>query len=151
MPESFILVGDAVCAFNPVFGQGMSVSGMEALMLDEELKRNQDAGFARRFQKKVGKLIAPPWQLATSEDARNLKPGEKVSLGTRLLKFYMDHFFGMASDDPQLGKAFIDVMHLLKHPVSLFAPTIALKVFRSMLTKRHPLMPPVSQRVAESS
>lgn len=141
MPESFILVGDAVCAFNPVFGQGMSVSAMEALLLDKELRRGEDMGFARRFQKKVGKLIAPPWQLATSEDARNLKPGETVSIGTRLLKFYMDHLLGLISDDPHVGKAFLDVMHLMKHPVSLFTPSVAVKVLRSMLTKRQPLLP----------
>ena len=38
LPEAFILIGDAVCAFNPVFGQGMSVSAMEALLLDQELR-----------------------------------------------------------------------------------------------------------------
>ena len=151
LPESFILMGDAVCAFNPVFGQGMSVSGMEAVMLDEELKREEDAGFAQRFQKRVGKIIAAPWQLATSEDARNLKPGETVNLGTRLLRFYMDHLLGMVSTDPQVGRAFFDVMHLVKPPTVLFSPGVALKVFGSMLTNRHPLMPPASQQKARSA
>lgn len=150
LPESFILMGDAVCAFNPVFGQGMSVSAIEALMLGDELKRGENAGFAARFQKNVGKIVATPWQLATSEDARNLKPGETVSLGTRLLRFYMDHLLGLVSGDPQVGRAFFDVMHLIKPPTVLFAPPVALKVFRSMLTKRQPLLPTAPQVVAES-
>lgn len=141
MPESFVLVGDAVCAFNPVFGQGMSVSAMEALLLDKELRRNQDAGFAARFQKAVGKLIASPWQLATSEDARNVEAGEKVGFGTWLLKVYFDHLLSMVGTDPHMGRAFFDVMHLIKSPVTLFYPRVALKVLRSMLTTREPLSP----------
>jgi 2-polyprenyl-6-methoxyphenol hydroxylase-like FAD-dependent oxidoreductase len=152
MPESFILIGDAVCAFNPVFGQGMSVSAMEAMLLDKELRRHQDAGFALRFQKKVARLIAAPWQLATSEDARNLKAGESVSFGTRLLTVYMGHLLAMVGSDPQVGRAFFDVMHLLRHPVTLFAPRVAVKILRSMLTTREPLKPRTAppQPVAES-
>ncbi|MEO8394980.1 MAG: FAD-dependent monooxygenase, partial [Chloroflexota bacterium] len=37
MPDGLILIGDSVCAFNPVFGQGMSVSAMEAMLLDQQL------------------------------------------------------------------------------------------------------------------
>ena len=145
MPEAFVLMGDAVCAFNPVFGQGMSVSAMEALLLDQELKRQQDAGFAERFQKAVGKLIAAPWQLATSEDARNAEAGQKIGFGTQLLKTYTDHVLAMVGTDPQIGRAFFDVMHLLKPPTTLFAPAVALKVLRSMLTTREPLKPKGAQ------
>jgi flavin-dependent dehydrogenase len=141
MPEAFVLVGDAVCAFNPVFGQGMSVSAMEALRLGEELKRNSDAGLAGRFQKGIEKIITPAWQLATSEDARNLKAGESVGLGVRLLKVYMDHLLGMVATDHQIGRAFFAVMHLLKPPTTLFAPAVAVKIFRSMLRTREPLKP----------
>jgi 2-polyprenyl-6-methoxyphenol hydroxylase-like FAD-dependent oxidoreductase len=152
LPDGFILIGDAVCAFNPVFGQGMTVSGMEALLLDEELKRGGDssAGFALRFQQRVGRLIAGPWQLATSEDARNVKAGERVSLSTRLLKVYFDHLLGMIGRDPQLGQAFFDVMHLIKPPTTLFYPRVAVKVIRSMLTTRKPLEPAKPPQLAES-
>jgi 2-polyprenyl-6-methoxyphenol hydroxylase-like FAD-dependent oxidoreductase len=156
MPEQFVVMGDAVCAFNPVFGQGMSVSAMEAVRLGEALKHGDDArdGFSTRFQKDIENIISPAWQLATSEDARNLKAGESVGLGTRLLKLYMDHLLGMVATDHQIGRAFFDVMHLLKPPVTLFAPAVARKIFRSMLTTREPLKPKAGtvqsqQRVAE--
>jgi 2-polyprenyl-6-methoxyphenol hydroxylase-like FAD-dependent oxidoreductase len=151
LPEAFVLVGDAVCAFNPVFGQGMSVSAMEALLLDAELKRGQDAGFAMRFQKAVGRLIASPWQLATSEDARNAEAGQKIGFGTWLLKTYTDHVLAMVGTDPQVGRAFFDVMHLLKPPTTLFAPAVALKVLRSMLRTREPLRPPAQHQPAKPS
>ena len=146
LPDGFILIGDAVCAFNPVFGQGMSVSAMEAIMLDKELRTQSDvAGFSLRFQKEAAKLIAGPWQLATSEDARNLKEGEKVSLATQMFKVYMDHLFTLLATDPKVGKAFFDVFHLLKPPTSLFAPAVAVKVLRHMLTTRPPAKSPAPQ------
>ncbi len=141
LPDGFVLIGDAVCAFNPVFGQGMTVSAMEALLLDGELERGRDAspGFALDFQQQVAKLIAAPWQLATSEDARNVEAGEKVGWRTLFLKVYFDHLFGLMGRDPQLAQAFFDVMHLLKTPVTLFYPRVAVKILWSMLTKRQPL------------
>jgi 2-polyprenyl-6-methoxyphenol hydroxylase-like FAD-dependent oxidoreductase len=146
LPDGLILIGDAVCAFNPVFGQGMTVSAMEALLLDKQLRAKSDTpGFALRFQKQVGKLIAGPWQLATSEDARNRKKGEKISVITRLFKVYMDHLLVLQSTDLMIGKAFLDVFHLIKTPSSLFAPAVALKVVRHMLTTPLPPKTPTPQ------
>jgi 2-polyprenyl-6-methoxyphenol hydroxylase-like FAD-dependent oxidoreductase len=144
LPEAFVLLGDAVCAFNPVFGQGMAVGAMEAILLDQELRRGADhqPGFALRFQRQVAKLISAPWQLATSEDARNRAEGESVGLGTRLLKLYMDHLLSMVGTNPEMGRAFFDVMHLLQPPTTLFAPRVAIKVLHSILTVREPLKPP---------
>ncbi|MEP7293938.1 MAG: hypothetical protein ABI835_19280, partial [Chloroflexota bacterium] len=127
------------CAFNPVFGQGMSVSAMEAILLDQQLRAQNDSqGFALRFQQQVASHIAGPWQLATSEDARNLKQGEKLGFATQMFKVYMDHLFVLLGSDPQVGKAFFAVFHLLKPPTSLFAPAIAVKVLRHLLTTRLP-------------
>lgn len=144
-PESFVILGDAACAFNPVFGQGMTVSAMEALLLDEHLRQPDAPGFSLRFQQAVAKLIASPWQLATSEDARNKSAGESVSLRTRFLRTYLDHLLGMVGTNPTVGRAFLDVQHLLQPPTVLFQPRVAAYVFRSMLTNRHPLQPPTSQ------
>src|SRR5439155_959510 len=55
-PDGLVVVGDAACAFNPVYGQGMTAAAMGALLLDECLRverrrGNQDLdGLPRRFQ-----------------------------------------------------------------------------------------------------
>ena len=73
--EGLITLGDAVCAFNPVYGQGMTVAALGAKALDECLRDQRRwrpagelAGLAERFQKQLGRVVATPWLLATGED-----------------------------------------------------------------------------------
>ena len=60
-PEGFVVVGDAFSAFNPIYGQGMTVSAMTAIALDEALQRagGKLRGLAPRFQKQVARVTRP--------------------------------------------------------------------------------------------
>src|SRR5262249_6340950 len=74
-PEGFVVLGDAACAFNPVYGQGMTTAALGAVALGECLKEQrrrggQPAGVARRFQQKLAEVTGVPWTLATGEDHR---------------------------------------------------------------------------------
>lgn len=71
LPEGLIMVGDAVCAFNPVYGQGMTTAALGALTLDECLSKQLSKqsqgnliGFPRYFQKQLSKAISVPWLMA---------------------------------------------------------------------------------------
>ncbi len=92
LPEGFIIMGDAVCSFNPVYGQGMSVAAIEAQTLDECLREekfagsNSVAGFTQRFQRAIARDIKTPWLLSTGEDLRYPGAEGNRSLSIRLLK-----------------------------------------------------------------
>ena len=98
LPQGFIIMGDAACSFNPVYGQGMSVAAVEAQTLDRCLReqelfagKNSVAGFTQRFQQEIARDIKTPWLLSTGEDLRYPGAEGKRSLSIRLLNRYMCH------------------------------------------------------------
>ncbi|NEQ28146.1 MAG: 2-polyprenyl-6-methoxyphenol hydroxylase-like oxidoreductase [Microcoleus sp. SIO2G3] len=138
--EGFLVVGDAACAFNPVYGQGMTTAALGALTLDKCLQQQQqyqlDRGFrglARRFQKKLAKINAVPWLLATSEDYRYPgAEGQPPSLLTRVMHRYMDGVLQLTTNKADVRLALLEVIHMLKPPTTLFQPRILIQVLRGL-------------------
>jgi hypothetical protein len=134
-PEGLIVMGDAFCSFDPIFGQGMSSSARQALALSELLGRMspKEAGFSRQFHRRVGKLIATPWLLATSEDLRFPKTEAARPFWMPILHWYTAHIFRLTSTDEQVFRGFVQVMNLLDEPTVLFHPAIVAKVIGQAL------------------
>ena len=61
-PDGFLVYGDALCSFDPVYGQGMTVTCAESLALRDCLAAGSE-GIARRFFKAVSRLIDSPWEI----------------------------------------------------------------------------------------
>lgn len=135
-PENFIALGDSVCAFNPVYGQGMTIAAMGAMALDECLHEQKGIPetFAKRFQERLAKVNAAPWMLATSEDYRYRETeGGSPSLGTRFMHGYMNHVLRLSTFDASVRKILLEVMSMLAQPSALFRPRIALRVLGNTL------------------
>lgn len=143
LPEGFILLGDAVCAFNPVYGQGMTVAALSALELDRALGRQQGStgdrpGFARRFQKRLAKVNTLPWALATGEDSRYANAvGASPNWKTRLMHGYTDRIVAMTTHDATVRKLWLEVFQMLKPPSALFHPAILLRLLGSKLLRHN--------------
>ncbi|HEX7318115.1 MAG TPA: hypothetical protein VF297_29700 [Pyrinomonadaceae bacterium] len=140
-PDNFIVTGDAACAFNPVYGQGMTAAALGALALDETLgeQRRQHPcgeldGLARRFQKRLAKANAAPWLLATGEDFRyrNVEGGTP-NVMTRLMHRYMDAVVGLSTRDESVRRVLLENIHMLRTPPSLFHPRVSLRVLAHTL------------------
>ncbi|MCV2490785.1 FAD-dependent oxidoreductase [Geodermatophilus sp. YIM 151500] len=130
-PERFVVVGDAVCAFNPIYGQGMTTAALAATTLDDCLcehrrRRGGDLdGFARRFQRRLARRTADPWSLSTGEDLRfPTTTGMQVTPATRMMHGYLDRVSAASTRDPAVGDAYVRVLGMLARPASLFAPRV---------------------------
>ncbi|MBN9517861.1 FAD-dependent monooxygenase [bacterium] len=127
-PEGLLVTGDAACAFNPVYGQGMSAAAVGAEVLAGCLRKMWPgaAGLAARFQKRLARANSRPWLLATGEDYRYTEaegppPGRLVRLAHR----YIDRITALAARDPRVRRRFTEVIHLVRPPASLFTPALA--------------------------
>ncbi|MCG8348369.1 MAG: hypothetical protein MI924_11390 [Chloroflexales bacterium] len=131
-PEQFIVVGDAVCTFNPIHGQGMSAAALGAQALDECLHAHplgRRAGLARRFQQQITSVIETPWAMAVGEDMRIQQTnGAKQGWINRTLQWYMERLAKHAAQTPYICQTFIEVAHLIKPPSVFFHPRIAFQV-----------------------
>lgn len=137
-PECLLVLGDAVCAFNPIYGQGMTVAALAALNLDRCLKaqrrRKPDgdlAGLAARFQRRLARANVTPWLLATGEDLRfPTTVGGQTGRAMRLVHGYLDKVIAASADDRHVSRVFTRVLHMLVPPVALLRPSVILASLR---------------------
>ena len=137
-PRNFVALGDAVCAFNPVYGQGMTVAAMGAKTLDGCLQKwsPADQNFSRRFQKRLAKVVATPWMLATSEDYRYRETeGGSASLVTRFMHRYMDQVLKLSTFDKVVRYVLLQAFGMLVPPSALFKPKVLLRVIRQVIAR----------------
>ena len=126
-PGGFLVMGDALASFNPIYGQGMTVAACEALALREALKAGLH-GLAPRFFKAASKVIDIPWQLAVGGDlALPVVPGPRP-LPVRIVNAYIGRLYRAAVRDAAVAGAFLRVVHLIDKPPSLFAPRVLWRV-----------------------
>jgi len=157
-PENFVVLGDAACAFNPIYGQGMAVGAQAALTLQQCLRSQRQhwsngasSGLSHTFQKQLAKVNAIPWLLATSEDFRYpTTEGSQPGWLTCRLHQYMNHVLLSATYHPQVHQRFMEVLHLLKPPRALFQPNILVQVF-SEIIKQIPRSEPRNQQSVHST
>lgn len=133
-PEGYLVMGDAVCSFNPVYGQGMSASAMEAMSLQKHLRQGV-APNALKFFSDVSNILDTPWEISAGGDLAF--PGVegprtfKVRLGTS----YMDRLQYAATKDAKVTTGFMRVAGLLDPPTALMRPGMVSRVLRRSLRK----------------
>jgi len=131
-PGNFLVTGDAACAFNPVYAQAMTTATLRAEALEECLHESGDlTGLSKRFQKKLAKVNAASWLMATGEDFRvRGVEGGKATFATRLTHRYMDRVLACCLQATSVRRTFLEVFNMLKAPTALFGHGIVLKVLR---------------------
>lgn len=132
-PEGYLVLGDAICSFNPTYGQGMTSAAMQAQALDTLLRAQGGRleGLAPHFFRRAATVVDVPWQLAVGEDFRFPHTGGPKPAGIDVLNRYVAMVHRATQHDPEVTRAFLRVMNLLAPPASLMAPGIVLRVLRA--------------------
>jgi 2-polyprenyl-6-methoxyphenol hydroxylase-like FAD-dependent oxidoreductase len=131
-PAGYLVMGDAICSFDPIYGQGMSSAALQAALLDDLLHQSiAPTQLPRLFFRQAAKIIDTPWQLTISEDFRIPTTQGKKPLGTDLINAYGSLVQQATHHDPIVYGAFLQVMNLLAPPSRLFHPKIIWRVLKA--------------------
>ncbi|WP_369275835.1 FAD-dependent oxidoreductase [Streptomyces sp. R11] len=127
-PEGFLAIGDAVCTFNPVYGQGMSVAALGVLALRAALQRYGLApGMALAAQRAIAQAAEPAWLTATGADRPFTAAAASGGAGQRFQDWYVDRLARRSAVDRVVSRTFADVTLLAAPPARLFSPAVALR------------------------
>lgn len=133
VPGGLVLLGDAVCSFNPTYGQGMTTATLQAEALATALDKVGGVGakLVKAYYKRAAKAITPAWQITTGADFALPATQGKKAHGTDLLNRYMPHVFRAAQVDQAVCLRAIEVTTLLRPPPALLTPAMLVRVFRA--------------------
>ncbi|WP_198344412.1 FAD-dependent oxidoreductase [Mycobacterium dioxanotrophicus] len=134
-PSGLLVFGDAICSFNPVYGQGMSVAALEALALRDCLEDGpQD--LARRFFRAAAKPLGRAWQMASGADLTLPRVEGHRSPSIRFANRYTERVLAAAESDGLVAETFLRVTNLVDAPTALLRPSIVARVLAA--PRRHP-------------
>ena len=136
-PEGVLPFADGLCAFNPIYAQGMTVAAIEAGALASCLEAGTE-NLAHRFFAIIARDLDTAWKLAASADIRFVTVPQALPRKMRLLNGYMDRLQIAARTDPVVSIAFREVANLQQPPSTLMRPAMVLRVLRGNLGRRAP-------------
>ncbi|HLJ45600.1 MAG TPA: hypothetical protein VKU01_06315 [Bryobacteraceae bacterium] len=126
-PEGYLVMGDAMCSFNPIYGQGMSVSALEAVELRKCLAQGS-ANLAKRFFGAAAKVVDIPWGIAAGNDLRMKEAVGRRTAAVKFINWYMSKLHKAAHTDEVPAMAFHNVGNLLAPPESVMHPRVMARV-----------------------
>jgi 2-polyprenyl-6-methoxyphenol hydroxylase-like FAD-dependent oxidoreductase len=127
LPAGLLVVGDALCSFNPIYAQGMTVAARQALALRRCLAAGPDR-LARRFFRAAAREIDAAWRVVTSSDLAIPAVEGARPLPVRVMNAYMGRLLEMAASDGRLSDAFLRVAYMVDPPERVLRPGVALRV-----------------------
>jgi 2-polyprenyl-6-methoxyphenol hydroxylase-like FAD-dependent oxidoreductase len=135
-PERLLVLGDAACSFNPVYGQGMTVAALEALTLRGHLARGVPQ--AQAFFKDISAVIDVPWDISAGGDLSFPVVEGRRTAKVRVGNAYMAKLQSAAVHDGSITRTFMRVAGLVDPPQSLMSPGMVYRVLRNANRKEEP-------------
>ncbi|MEV6932811.1 FAD-dependent monooxygenase [Dactylosporangium sp. NPDC051485] len=126
-PERLVSVGDALCSFNPAYGQGMTVAVAQARELGAAARDGLD-GLPARFYARAARIIDVPWDMSAGGDLAYPQVQGPRSRRTDLLNAYVARVQAATGRDAAVARRFLEVTNLVRPPQSLMAPPMLARV-----------------------
>ncbi len=140
-PPGLLVVGDALCAFNPLYGQGITVGACQALLLRDALRRPGGLRI-RALQRRLARVADLPWAVATGEDRAYLPDAPPPSLVGRLTAAWTQEVGALLLEgDRRAFETFGRVYHLVGSPLELLHPALVVQALRRRSRPAGPLPP----------
>lgn len=133
-PSGLVITGDAVCSFNPIYGQGMTVAALDAMALQRCL-RSGDRDLARRYFQASAKTVRVAWRNAVSADLSLPEIAGERPLGMRINNKFADLVLAAVETDAVVGGQFVRVLGMIDSPARLMRPAILTRVLRANLAR----------------
>jgi 2-polyprenyl-6-methoxyphenol hydroxylase-like FAD-dependent oxidoreductase len=127
-PDGLLPLGDSIAAFNPMYGQGMTVAALEAVALRDMLGRGPLRSLD--FLARAHRIEDVAWKISTGGDLRYEQVQGKRTPDMKIMNRYLDRLTAAAQTDPVLARKFLMVAGFMERPESMFAPSIAWRVLR---------------------
>ena len=129
-PLGWVLLGDAVCSFDPIYGQGMTSAAQQAAALGRALDRHGPASraMAKQYFRDAARIVNIPWSMAVGGDFAYPDTKGKKPFGTDILNRYMDRVIQAGQVDDDVVIRFNEVVSLVRSPQALLAPSFVLRV-----------------------
>ena len=135
LPDGLLALGDSVCAFNPVYAQGMTVAAVEAETLMRCLEKGTK-NLSRRFFRSIRHVTGVTWQIGSTNDLSLPQVTGKRTLQTKIIGSWINLVQRVATHDADVAEQFIRVAALLDPPTSLLQPGFAIRVLLGSLASK---------------
>ncbi|OMC20804.1 NAD(P)/FAD-dependent oxidoreductase [Mycobacterium sp. SP-6446] len=126
-PAGLLVIGDAICSFNPVYMQGMTMAALQAVALRDCLA-DRDGDLSRRFFKAAAKQIAPVWRGNRLNDFAVSQAGGWRRALRRLMNWHSEKVQAAAANDPAVTEALLRVQHFVDPPGRLMQPSFLMRI-----------------------
>ncbi len=130
-PGGLLVMGDAACVFNPVYGQGMTVSAIGATVLRRHLGGGSPPD-PRRYLRDLARTIDAPWDMAAGADLRFPGVQGRRTLKLRMGNSYIPRLQAAAARDAVLSRTFLRVAALVDPLQTLMRPRVIWRVLRDI-------------------
>jgi 2-polyprenyl-6-methoxyphenol hydroxylase-like FAD-dependent oxidoreductase len=139
LPAGYVTLGDAICSFNPIYGQGMTSAARQASVLGEALDRHHrvaDAELAADYYAATAEVIDVPWGLAIGGDFRFPGTTGPRPRGLALRNWYSRQITYASQVDGEVFRVASAVQQLVAPPAVLKRPAFVARVLRQARNRR---------------